>query len=102
MKREYTFQCALHDQLYQATYDHSKMNATYEIGDPQGQVQRERREDTDHIDVQLHFIKDELQKGVVELKYCPTRDMLADGLTKPLPRPTFEDHRERMNICNVR
>lgn len=55
-----------------------------------------------HIDIQLHFIKDEIEKGVVEVKYCPSDDMLADGLTKPLPGPAFEDHRQRISICSIR
>jgi hypothetical protein len=42
-----------------------------------------------HIDVQWHFIRDESEKGTITLKYCPTKEMVADVLTKPIPRPAF-------------
>jgi len=35
------------------------------------------------------------------LEYCPTADMLADGMTKPLARPAFEDKRKRLGIVMV-
>jgi hypothetical protein len=54
-----------------------------------------------HINVQLHFIKDKLKKGVVELEYYPSKDILADGLTKPLPEPAFLEHRERINLHGI-
>lgn len=42
-----------------------------------------------HVDVQLHFIKNEIEKKIVALEYCQSRDMLTDGLTKPLPASVF-------------
>ena len=45
---------------------------------------------TRHIDIKLHFVRDLVQRQLVRLVYCPTADMLADALTKPLPRPQFE------------
>ena len=35
-----------------------------------------------HIDVRYHFIRSEVNKGF-DLKYCPTKEMLADIMTKP-------------------
>ena len=49
-----------------------------------GQHQR-----TKHIDIRHHFIKDLVDSGQVLLKYLPTDKMLADILTKPLPKPRF-------------
>ena len=43
-----------------------------------------------HIEIRYHFIRDMVQKGVVELQYIPTDDRTADVLTKPLPRVKFE------------
>jgi hypothetical protein len=57
---------------------------------------------TKHIDVQYNFVRDEVEKGVVNLEYCPTGDMLADGMTKSLPRVAFEDKRRRLGILEVR
>ena len=41
---------------------------------------------TKHIDVQLHFIRERLENREICLKYCPTEDMIADVLTKPLAK----------------
>ena len=40
---------------------------------------------TKHINVRYHFTKDQVQKNNVEIRYCPTKEMIADVLTKPLP-----------------
>ena len=37
-----------------------------------------------HIDVQYHYSRQLVEQGVIKLDYCPTKDMLADVLTKPL------------------
>lgn len=39
---------------------------------------------TKHIDVRYHFIKDLVQKGLINVKYLQTEKMVADVLTKPL------------------
>ena len=43
-----------------------------------------------HIEVRCPFIRDMVQKGVVKLKYVPTKEQVADVLTKPMPRVKFE------------
>ena len=40
---------------------------------------------TKHINIRYHFIKFCVQNGSINLIYCPTEDMIADILTKPLP-----------------
>lgn len=37
-----------------------------------------------HIDQRFHFIREQVQDGVVDISHIPTEDMLADHLTKPL------------------
>jgi len=39
---------------------------------------------TKHINVRYHFTKDQVEKGTVEIIHCPTEEMIADVLTKPL------------------
>lgn len=39
-----------------------------------------------HIDIKYHFIRSEVQKGSVELKYVPTELNNADAFTKPLSK----------------
>ncbi|GJZ54786.1 retrovirus-related pol polyprotein from transposon TNT 1-94 [Tanacetum coccineum] len=42
-----------------------------------------------HIDVRYHFIKEQVENGIVELYFIRTKYQLADILTKPLPRERF-------------
>ena len=39
---------------------------------------------TKHIDIQYHFVRNCVQDGRIQLRYCPTMNMVADQLTKPL------------------
>lgn len=41
---------------------------------------------TKHIDIKLKFVHDEIEKGLISLNHVPTNDMLADVLTKTLPK----------------
>ncbi|GJZ39569.1 hypothetical protein Tco_0586132 [Tanacetum coccineum] len=42
-----------------------------------------------HIDVRYHFIKEQVENGIVELYFVWTEYQLADIFTKPLPRERF-------------
>ena len=39
--------------------------------------------------------------GSVELKYIPTRQQIADILTKALPRPNFEDLSNKLGLYDI-
>ena len=39
---------------------------------------------TKHVDIQYHFVRNCVEDGATRLEYCPTEDMVADGLTKAL------------------
>lgn len=39
---------------------------------------------TKHLDVKLKFSQDIINTKLIQIQYCPTEDMLADILTKPL------------------
>jgi len=43
-----------------------------------------------HIDVRYHFIRENIQADKLEIRYCPTDQMVADALTKPLGRTKLE------------
>ncbi|GKD93067.1 hypothetical protein Tco_1372904 [Tanacetum coccineum] len=43
-----------------------------------------------HIDIRHHFIREQVEKGVVELYFVTTDYQLADIFTKALPRERFE------------
>nr|GEY08568.1 retrovirus-related Pol polyprotein from transposon TNT 1-94 [Tanacetum cinerariifolium] len=45
---------------------------------------------TKHIDVRYHFIKEKIEKGIVELFFVETEYQLADVFTKALPKERFK------------
>ena len=51
-----------------------------------------------HIELRHRFITEVVERGIVEVERVGTRDMLADGFTKSLPKETFKDHRERISM----
>ena len=53
---------------------------------------------TKHIDIRYHFIREALQDDVIDLRFCPTSEMTADVLTKPLSRNRFEHCRRSMGM----
>ena len=53
---------------------------------------------TKHIDVKFHFVREALSNGCTELIYCPTEEMVADVLTKPLSRDRLERFQLEMRM----
>ena len=46
-----------------------------------------------HIDVRHFWIMDRIRSGDIDLRHCPTEDMLADYFTKPLQGAAFQRFR---------
>ena len=67
----------------------------YAIKTAKNPIQNDRSK---HIDVRYHFIRDKVMDGTILLKYCPTTDMTADVLTKPLQRNLQERHAKAMGL----
>ncbi|KAI0993606.1 hypothetical protein K3495_g14578, partial [Podosphaera aphanis] len=63
-------------------------------GDNQGAIHLVKNpvlsERSKHIDISYHFIRDLAEKQRIAVEYIPTDEMIADGLTKPLPRIGFQ------------
>jgi hypothetical protein len=53
---------------------------------------------TKHIDIQYHFLRDQQQRGDIEIAYVSTKEQLADIFTKPLDEKTFTKLRNELNI----
>ncbi|GKC38404.1 hypothetical protein Tco_1050788 [Tanacetum coccineum] len=51
-----------------------------------------------HIDVRYHFIKEQVENGIVELYFVRTEYQLADIFTKPLPRERFNFLIEKLGV----
>lgn len=45
---------------------------------------------TKHFDVKYHYFREEVQRGHVVVDYVPTKEQLADIMTKPLTKHSFE------------
>ena len=53
---------------------------------------------TKHIDVRMHWIRQMIEANRIELVYRNTHDLHADMLTKNLPQPAFEKHRDAVMV----
>jgi hypothetical protein len=47
-----------------------------------------------HLDVRYHFVKQEVEKGTISIRYIPTGENPADGLTKALNIVAFKHYRD--------
>ena len=54
-----------------------------------------------HISIRRNFVKEQVEAGIVFTSYCPTNEMTADILTKPLNREKFETHREKLGLVRL-
>ncbi|KAI3746354.1 hypothetical protein L6452_08784 [Arctium lappa] len=57
---------------------------------------------TKHIDVRYHFIKDNVEKGTIELYFVKTDYQLADLFTKPLDEMRFNFLVSRLGMLNLK
>jgi hypothetical protein len=55
---------------------------------------------TKHIAIRHHFVRDSVEAGEVQLQYCPTNEMVADILTKPLAHDRFEQLRDKLSVVD--
>ncbi|GKD91786.1 hypothetical protein Tco_1371623 [Tanacetum coccineum] len=56
---------------------------------------------TKHINVRYHFIKEQVENGIVELYFVQTKYQLADIFTKPLPRERFNFLIEKLGMRSM-
>ncbi|XP_062020716.1 secreted RxLR effector protein 161-like [Rosa rugosa] len=55
---------------------------------------------TKHIDMRYHFIRDLVEKEILELAFVPTEYQLADLFTKPLDNARFESLRSVIGVLS--
>jgi len=58
-------------------------------------------ERTKHIEVDCHFVRDELVKGVIHTIYVPTREQLTDIFTKALGKSQFDYLLRKLGIRDL-
>ena len=56
---------------------------------------------TKHIEIKWHWIRDVVKEGKVKIEYIRTNEMVADGLTKPLPSKTFNSFVNMMGMGQI-
>jgi hypothetical protein len=78
------------------------INGNLIYGDNQGSIalayNPEYHARTKHIDIQYHFIRECVQDGKIALEYCPTADMVADGMTKALAKERHLELLAKMGV----
>jgi len=53
---------------------------------------------TKHIDIRYHFIRQTITQKQIAMEYCPTEEMMADILTKALPKYKAAIHVQNLGI----
>jgi hypothetical protein len=56
---------------------------------------------TKHIDTSDHFICERVASNEISVKYCHTSSMIADVMTKPLPKVLFNKFRDLMGVYKL-
>jgi hypothetical protein len=51
---------------------------------------------TRHIEIRYFFVADLIKRGLATIEYVPTKEMIADVLTKPLQGQLFKDLSSRL------
>lgn len=58
-------------------------------------VQHQR---TKHVEVDIHFVREKVQRGQVRVLHVPSRHNFSDIFTKGLPRVLFDDFRSSLSL----
>lgn len=53
---------------------------------------------TKHITIQHYWVREKIAEQVVDLEYVQTSKQVADGLTKALPKDSFEAFRDALGL----
>ena len=56
---------------------------------------------TKHIDIRHHFLRDNVEKGLISMNFCATENQIADIFTKALSREQFERNRLELGLIKT-
>jgi hypothetical protein len=54
-----------------------------------------------HVDIHNHWLRQEAREGRIAVDYTPTKRMIANGLTKSLPRNEFENFLKQVSLVDI-
>ena len=54
-----------------------------------------------HIETKFHFLRDQVNNGKLEVKYCKTDEQIADLLTKPLKSSSFLYLKKKLGMAEA-
>jgi hypothetical protein len=54
-----------------------------------------------HVDIHHHWLRQEVQEEKIDVRWLPTKDMPADGLTKALPRQRHEVFIKQLGLMDI-
>lgn len=55
---------------------------------------------TKHIEIDVHFVREKVTNGDLEIRYVPTSDQTADVMTKALPKERFSFFKTKLNVIS--
>jgi histone deacetylase 1/2 len=56
---------------------------------------------TKHIEIDVHFVRDQVSNKELVVKFISSKDQLADALTKPLPPVKFSQVQRNLNVRDL-
>jgi hypothetical protein len=56
---------------------------------------------TKHIEVDYHFVREQVMRSLLQIDFVPTGDQVADGFTKPVNVRQLENFKYNLNIRQV-
>jgi hypothetical protein len=54
-----------------------------------------------HVEIDYHFVRERIAKGLLHIDYVPTGDQVVDGFTKPLSVRPFKNFKHNLNLGKV-
>ena len=54
-----------------------------------------------HVDIHNHWLRQEVRNGRIAVKHVPTKNMIANGLTKALSKSEFHKFLQQVNLVNI-
>jgi hypothetical protein len=55
-----------------------------------------------HVDIHNYWIQQEVSNGNLQVKYVPSADMIADGLTKVLPTNKWDSFLDQLRLVQAK